>query len=308
MHIRAEEQEIVQQTDQGEQAVGEEGDGIAHVEHIDGNENQVNDRQDPGLHGNDKEHQELGLRVGGTVGQNHAQVQVVGHVAVEVSEYLRRNQHLTDEHHIRGAEDHGKQVHQYDTCQIEQVKFEGTYGHFHMASEPVEEIQENDTQHGASAQLFRQQPGDQPPDLTLEDGSFIEAEEVIQEFASVGNAGEEDHRVAQTDIEHQIPDAPAAVAVAEPLKLAAKIMIQLIQLPKMWISYILPVKRQKVHRKIVNFFVHLLSKKVLTFLHKSVEYLMKIAYSLIKSGGGNGPMKPGNLAEAKVPNPAANER
>ena len=34
----------------------------------------------------------------------------------------------------------------------------------------------------------------------------------------------------------------------------------------------------------------------------------KNAYSLIKSGGGNGPMKPGNLAEAKVPNPAANER
>ena len=27
--------------------------------------------------------------------------------------------------------------------------------------------------------------------------------------------------------------------------------------------------------------------------------------SLIKSGGGNGPMKPGNLMKIKVPNPAA---
>ena len=33
---------------------------------------------------------------------------------------------------------------------------------------------------------------------------------------------------------------------------------------------------------------------------------MQTAYSLIKSGGGNGPMKPGNLSERMlVPNPAA---
>ena len=58
----------------------------------------------------------------------------------------------------------------------------------------------------------------------------------------------------------------------------------------------------------MNIFLGNKPKKVLTFSEKSVEYYKKIAYSLIKSGGGNGPMKPGNLAEAKVPNPAANER
>jgi len=36
--------------------------------------------------------------------------------------------------------------------------------------------------------------------------------------------------------------------------------------------------------------------------------MVELHTSLIKSGGGNGPMKPGNLADAKVPNPAANER
>jgi hypothetical protein len=35
-------------------------------------------------------------------------------------------------------------------------------------------------------------------------------------------------------------------------------------------------------------------KKVLTFCGIIVKYT-GIAYSLIKSGGGNGPMKPGNL-------------
>ena len=42
------------------------------------------------------------------------------------------------------------------------------------------------------------------------------------------------------------------------------------------------------------------------FVEKSIDFLKKpdkitkeIAYSLIKSGGGNGPMKPGNLAKSK---------
>jgi hypothetical protein len=37
------------------------------------------------------------------------------------------------------------------------------------------------------------------------------------------------------------------------------------------------------------------SKKALTFSEKSVKYICKLHTSLIKSGGGNGPMKPGNL-------------
>ena len=49
-------------------------------------------------------------------------------------------------------------------------------------------------------------------------------------------------------------------------------------------------------------------EKSVDFFEKISKIFKEIAYSLIKSGGGNGPMKPGNLAEAKLPNPAANER
>jgi len=50
-------------------------------------------------------------------------------------------------------------------------------------------------------------------------------------------------------------------------------------------------------------------EKTVDFSRKISRIYKEIAYSLIKSGGGNGPMKPGNLAKkAKVPNPAANER
>ena len=48
---------------------------------------------------------------------------------------------------------------------------------------------------------------------------------------------------------------------------------------------------------------------ILDFSEKISRIYKEIAYSLIKSGGGNGPMKPGNLvSKAKVPNPAAYER
>ena len=38
-----------------------------------------------------------------------------------------------------------------------------------------------------------------------------------------------------------------------------------------------------------------MSNSLLTFHKKRVQYFYKLHTSLIKSGGGNGPMKPGNL-------------
>ena len=50
-------------------------------------------------------------------------------------------------------------------------------------------------------------------------------------------------------------------------------------------------------------------EKMIDISRNACIIVTKIAYSLIKSGGGNGPMKPGNLSvRKKVPNPAANER
>jgi len=68
--------------------------------------------------------------------------------------------------------------------------------------------------------------------------------------------------------------------------------------PKKCIYNILPVKAAKVYSRIVNIFLSIFSRKVLTFLKKRVKYLRKLHTSLIKSGGGNGPMKPGNLAKS----------
>ena len=63
--------------------------------------------------------------------------------------------------------------------------------------------------------------------------------------------------------------------------------------------------------KVYNGIVNLSWKNVetgLDKLKKMCKIYVQLHISLIKSGGGNGPMKHGNLAKAKVPNPAANER
>ena len=63
---------------------------------------------------------------------------------------------------------------------------------------------------------------------------------------------------------------------------------------------------EKVYHRIVNN-KREKGRKTLDNYRKTDIITYELHTSLIKSGGGNGPMKPGNL-QSKVPNPAANER
>ena len=71
---------------------------------------------------------------------------------------------------------------------------------------------------------------------------------------------------------------------------------------------------KKVYHRIVNNKIEK-GRKILD-KHRKIDIITyELHTSLIKSGGGNGPMKPGNLLRnclviplCKVPNPAANER
>jgi len=66
--------------------------------------------------------------------------------------------------------------------------------------------------------------------------------------------------------------------------------------------HILSVGKPKVHSGIMN-----ILKKTLDKRKKELYIKAQLHTSLIKSGGGNGPMKPGNL-QCKVPNPAARRK
>ena len=56
----------------------------------------------------------------------------------------------------------------------------------------------------------------------------------------------------------------------------------------------IPIFAPFVHRRIVNIFVEK-GEKTLDFSFKTAIIFQELHTSLIKSGGGNGPMKPGNL-------------
>ncbi len=75
-NVLAEEQEIVGQCHQGEQVQGEQEYGDREDEHIVERQHQVQQGEDPCLHRDHIQQQEMGIGVHGSVGQEQAQVQV----------------------------------------------------------------------------------------------------------------------------------------------------------------------------------------------------------------------------------------
>ena len=102
----------------------------------------------------------------------------------------------------------------------------------HCAAQTVEEIEKNNVQKGIAAHGFGQQPGKQPPDLSAKDCGFVKAKQIIQKRAAIYQIGKGYKTAAQADIEHQIGDALVPVAETEPLKTAAKRIVQITQLPR----------------------------------------------------------------------------
>ena len=231
-HVRSEEQDIVQNADQGEQAVGEEHDGETHIEYADADEDQIHQRDDPCFHGDHEKDQELAVGIHSGKGQDHAQVQVIGHVAVEHCKNIRRKNHAAQKNGPCGAGDQRKQIHQDHTAEIEQVEFKCADGMFHRTAQPIEEVEENHVEQGIAAQGLRQQPAEQPPDLSPENGGFVKTQQIVQKSTAVHHAGEGDDAAAKADVEHQITDAFVPVAEAEPLKTAADWIGHSTQLPR----------------------------------------------------------------------------
>ena len=68
------EQKIITERHQREQAVGEQHYGVAHVEYIDGDQDQVQQRQDPGFHRDHEQNQELTVWIHGGEGSGSPSV------------------------------------------------------------------------------------------------------------------------------------------------------------------------------------------------------------------------------------------
>ena len=194
--VLAEGQEVVGQGDDGEEIIGEEIDDALQ------NEEQVDQRQDPCLHGDDEQDHELGIGEQCGVGQEQAQMQVVGRgVAVK---------------------DQTVHIHNQDARQIKKVQPQCAPDIFDALSDGVIE-NEHDGGPDHAACVVQEDVGEQPPDLAPEDQTAVKAEPVVEGLRGVHLIDEVHARNAQTDEKHQIWDALVPVTEAEPVEIPADI-------------------------------------------------------------------------------------
>ncbi len=193
-HITSKEQEIVGQGNNAEEIMGE-GDG----EEIQSHQHQIDQGENPGLHGNDEEQQKMGVGIHGGVAQKQAQIQI-GHIGLS-------------------AKDQAPDVHHQKAGQVKQVEFKDTPAVFHSPSQRIvaEQGNSNEQQIGVSGTVD-QRIGNQPPDLPLQDALPMETQQGIKGIVSGHLSHQIDNGSTGGDVKHQVGDAFIPVGVAEPFK------------------------------------------------------------------------------------------
>lgn len=241
-HILAEEKEIVRQSNQGEQAEGENTEGSPE-NHRQQRQDQVDQSQDPGLHRDDKEQQELGIGVKCGVGQEQAQVQVEG-IGL-------------------AAEDHAEGIHHQYAAEVKQIEPQGAPAVFDGFAQGAIADQRND---GGDeiAGIIGKGKGKQPPNLTGEDPTPIETQYIVKNTVLAEQGKEHYQDAADGKEQHQMGDSLVMVAVAEPLKTGTK-FFQWMSSPENYGKVMIPFYEEKVYNRFVNIFSEEKSKKDLTF-------------------------------------------
>lgn len=203
-HILAEKQEIVRKRDQWEEIIGEVVEKQAVEHHAD-----IQYREDPRRNGNDKENKKARLRIQGGVTQKQCQIDI---------EHIR----LT-------VKNHGVDIHEQDAAQKIDIEFQGAPDHFQRTTQRIEAVHGNDREENAACGEG-QRIGDEPPNLTVEDGIPVKAQRIVQ---CVGVGGHVDHIYkdrTQNQIQHQVGNALGSVPIAEAFKSCAQVF-QDAQLP-----------------------------------------------------------------------------
>ena len=198
-HIRTKEQEIV-----GKGNDTEEIDGEGSGEKVQSNDGQIKQGEDPGFHRDDKEKKKMGIGIHGGISEEHAQIQV-GDIGLS-------------------TKDQTPYIHHHHAGEIKQIEFQSTPGVFHgPAQRPVAEQGNGNEQQITVAGAVDQGKSDKSPDLAVNNGLPVEAQQGIQTVV----AGHLTHQINNSgtcsNVEHQVGNALVTVGVAESLKAAAKV-------------------------------------------------------------------------------------
>ena len=129
------------------------------------------------------------------------------------------------------AKDHGENVHQQYSCKVEQIEAQGAPGVFHGFTQGIIANQaDGHEEYITVAEDTGADAGDQSPDLALQNGCPIEAQNVEEGIGAVNATHDVYHRIGDGDIQHQIGDALVTVTETEPLKVPSQ-SIQWISTP-----------------------------------------------------------------------------
>ena len=118
------------------------------------------------------------------------------------------------------VENQGINIHQYHTGKVEDVEFGGAPLAFHGGAQRVVADQRNDHKQNIAVPQS-QGVGDQPPDLSAENQSAVEAKKTVERGITGHRADQIHNGIAERDIEHQVGDSLTAVHIAEPFKISA---------------------------------------------------------------------------------------
>ena len=84
-----------------------------------------------------------------------------------------------------------------------------------MSAQHIEEVQENQVNKTAAA--LSEHIGHQPPHLTFENQSFVETKQIIKKCAVANHRQQNNDRIAQGNVQHQVGDAFVPVAKEKPI-------------------------------------------------------------------------------------------
>ena len=173
-HIFAKENEIIGKPHQGEQILGKAQSVHGTVDHHVSNINEIEQRHDPGLDGDNEKQQELGVGTCGGEAQHQTQIEHKGHIPGKQNGAIAHKPLAAKV--SEATKDHAENIHQQNAAEKVKVEFESTHIAFHSPAQGKDTVQcdqgrEHIHGHG-------EHKSHQPPDLALQNGAVVKRKQV----------------------------------------------------------------------------------------------------------------------------------
>ena len=183
-------------------------------------------------------------------------------------------------------------IHHHNAAEIEQVKAKCTPNLLHGTAEGIVAIEHEGHQQYVAV-VEGEGIGNQSPNLTVQDRSAIKDQKIVQNVVLRDGTDQIHKATAQGNVEHQIGNTLIPILETESLKASAQVFQN--GFTPWLINYLYSIS---FWNKSPYGNCKLLPQNMTISLDKCEKadiIIQQLHTSLIKSGGGNGPMKPGNL-------------